>query len=241
MGSLNSGSVLRLLARISFCAFLFVFTANASQLILNGSFSGGLFTNWTLTNDHNSGGSFFAQNTKPTPLTGNDTVGASAGNTYFAVSDAYGNGPHALTQTFTAPLGAGIVEILSFSIFVNDLYGSSGLGGQVDLLSTESDPLLGAPLAIFYSADTAEVGGAPNPYVDFTMDITSYLTQGATYQLRFLQSDWTGPINVGVDSVSLTANGPSPAPAPEPATLIPLSLLLSGFIATRVRRKIRGN
>src|SRR5580698_7811391 len=91
-------------------------TATAGQLILNGGFEAGL-TDWTTTDSNPFGtpGSFFADTGTTTPLNGFPTVGAFAGTGY-AVSDSQGPGSHALTQTFTAPVGL-TDAVLSFEMF----------------------------------------------------------------------------------------------------------------------------
>jgi hypothetical protein len=83
------------------------------------------------------------------------------------------------------------------------------------------------------------VGGLPNPYVFSSVDLTSLLTAGNTYTISFLESDSTGPINVGLDDVSLVAT--PLAATPEPKLLaFPLAFLV-GIIALRARRKAQLN
>ncbi len=214
---------------IAICALTFALSANAAQILTNGGFESGDFTGWTVTNS-NTTGSFFVTNSPVSPLTGNPTVGPNSG-TYYAVSDSFIPGTYALTQTFTDPVGSNYA-ILSFAVFVNDQFGGSGAGGRVDLLAAGANPLTGTPLATFFSADTAVMGGNPNPYIVTSVNITSLLTVGTSYQLRVLESDATGPINVGVDSFSLNASS-----VPEPAMLAPLTLLCGAVIASARRRK----
>jgi hypothetical protein len=209
--------------------------ARGSQLISNGGFESGL-SGWTTTDTTDpSVGSFFADITTTSPLFGFPTVGPFAGAGY-AVSDSFAPGSHALTQTFTAPVGL-TSAILSFEMFVNDQNGGgSGLGGEVDLLAAGADPLLGTPLATFYTADTGVVGGEPNPYVLTSLDIVGDLVGGTDYELRFLESDATGPINAGVDAVSLDATVAAAA-TPEPSTLLSAFLVAGGALLYVVRRK----
>ena len=209
------------------CFAALVPSLSASQLILNGGFETGNFTNWVVTNS--SGDGTFSVATAPvTPLTGNPTVGPSSG-TYYAVSDQYGPGSYAITQTFTVPAGS-LSSILSFNVFVNDEYDLGGSFGEVDLLAGNANRLTGTPLAIFYRADTFVVNGRPNPYVAFSMDINSLLVAGSTYQLRAIDSD-TNPLNVGVDNFSLLTS----TAVPEPVTFAPF-LLGAAFFAFRKRR-----
>ena len=197
------------------------FTAGADQLIVNGGFESGL-TGWTVTDDASGSGSFFANTGTLTPLNGFPTVGAHSGTGY-AVTDQFGPGSHAISQSFAA--AAGDHYTLTFSMFVNDQFGGN-FGGLVYLVAGGGDPLAGIGQAL-YSADTIVTNGAPNPYVTETIDITGDLVGGNTYQLVFFESDSVGPVNVGVDDVSLVRT-------PEPAGLMPISLaLLAGFVALR--------
>jgi hypothetical protein len=208
-------------------------TASAAELIINGGFESGL-SGWTTTDSADpSQGSFFADSDVVTPLTGDATVGAFAGTGY-AVSDAFGPGSHALTQTFTAPVGL-TSAVLSFEMFVDDEFGGSGLGGEVDLLAGGADPLGGVPLATFITADTAVVGGIPNPWVLTSVDITGDLVGGTDYELRFLESDANGPIHVGVDAASL--NVTASAATPEPSTQLLTLLIAAGALLYVARRK----
>jgi hypothetical protein len=207
--------------------------ARAEELIINGGFESGL-SGWTNVDSIDpSLGSFFADTDVVTPLNGYPTVGPFDGTGY-AVSDSFIPGTHALTQTFMAPVGV-TSAVLSFEMFVDDESGGSGTGGEVDLLSSGADPLTGTPLETFYTADTAVAGGEPNPWVLTTVDITADLVGGTDYQLRFLESDATGPINVGVDAVSLDAS--AAAATPEPSTLLSTLLIVAGVSLYLVRRK----
>jgi hypothetical protein len=217
------------------CIFLLAFTANAGQILNNGGFESGNLTGWFTADSAASYGSFYADNQLYTPLNDNATVGPQAGS-WYAVSDAYAPGTHALTQTFTDPLGT-TSALLSFSIFVNDLFGGGGTGGEVALFANGANPLAAAPLVVLWGPnDTAESSlNVPNAWVTVTnMNITGDLTAGTTYELSFLESDSTGPINVGVDSVSLVTTGNGNGSTPEPSMLIPTALL-AAFFAYRAR------
>ena len=89
------------------------FTLNASQILNNGSFESGL-TGWTVTNSTTDGSGWFVTNQSQTPLNGYPTVGPSNGS-YYAVTDEAGPGLHALTQTFTDPLGTTSAIVSSMS------------------------------------------------------------------------------------------------------------------------------
>ncbi len=219
------------------CVLSLALTAQANEVLTNGGFETGTFAGWTVS-DVGGPGSFFVTGATTTPLTGNPTVGPASGN-FYAVSDQYGPGTHVITQSFTA--AANTDYLLSFDMFVNDWAAFNSappqFGGEADLIAGASDPILGPALDVFYHADTQVVGGVPNPYVHTSLDITGDLTAGDTYQLRFLESDSTAPLNVGVDSVSLIAT--STTATPEPKLLFFPLALLAGIVVYRARRTVR--
>ena len=222
---------MRTLASLAILALACV-SARADQLIVNGGFENGSLAGWAATTTGGDGG-FFASADPYTPLTYNATVGANSGS-YYAVSDDYSGSQKYLTQTFQTPAGFQSAT-LSFAIFVDDIdgafFGSSGVGGQVSLLSSSGS----LTDTLFGPADTFENPGFPNPYVSFSQDIASYLAPNTTYQLQFSSSDSAGLINVGGDDVSLTTTGGA-AVTPEPSSLC---LLASGgaFVLSFARRR----
>ena len=217
------------------CGLCLAFTASATQLIGNGGFESGDFTGWTTASSAGSGGGWFVSNAASSPSNGFPTAGPNSGNDY-AVTDGEGPGTNVLYQSFIDPLGT-TSAVLSFDAFVNDNFGASGFGGEVDLLAGNADPLTGTAIASFFSQDTTVSGGNPNPYVAYSQDISSLLTPGSTYLIRAYESDSSGPINFGVDDFSLVTT--SSSTAPEPATAIPTALLACVFAYRAMRRKAR--
>jgi hypothetical protein len=219
----------------SICVLSLALTARANEVLVNGGFETGTFAGWTVSDV--GPGSFFVTSAPVTPLTGNPTVGPATG-TFYAVSDQFGPGSHVITQSFTA--AANTDYLLSFDMFVNDYATAFGAGpqygGEADLIAGGADPLLAPMTTQFYQADAQVVGGIPNAYVHTSLDITGDLTAGDTYQLRFLESDSTAPLNVGVDSVSLIA---TPTATPEPKLLFFPLALLAGIVVHRARRTAR--
>jgi len=218
------------------------FTGGATQILLNPSFETGNFQFWTVTNDNYPGdvdSNWFVNSGTLTPLNGNPTVGSSAGS-YYAVTDQFGPGTHALIQSFIDPLGT-TSAILSFDIFVNDVgaWGdilAGGGSGEVDLLAAGVDALTGTAIQVFYGpSDIVLLNGVPNSYVHFSGDISSYMTPGQTYQLRVLETDTSGLFNVGVDNFALNV---TTSPTPEPGTAGPMALL-AGILGYGWRRKLR--
>jgi hypothetical protein len=205
--------------------------AFASQLFTNGGFEAGSLSGWSTAGTAGSDDLFYADDTNITPLNGFPTAGPDTGS-WYAVSDMTGLvAPESsyLTQAVTIPKSFDIV--LSFDIFVNDVFGSSGAGGEVGIWANGANPLTATPLFVVYGpSDTAAPNGSGNPWKAVSVAVTADLTAGVTYQFGVLESDSTGPINVGVDNLSLVT-------VPEPATLLPSALLLAGLFVYRVRCK----
>jgi hypothetical protein len=236
---------MRLKFSVVVCGLGLVMSANASQLFTNTGFetNGGngtaSFTGWTTGATTGSDDDFYADDTTITPLNGFPTVGPNSGS-WYAVSDMTGlvtPETSYLVQTVTIPVGTADVAF-SGEIFVNDVFGGSGLGGEIGIWASGADPLTTAPIFVIYSADTAISAGAPNPYVLVSQDITGDVTAGTTYEIGVLESDSTGPINVGVDDFSLIAT-PAAGGVPEPGMLLPTALVGAGMLIYRKRRKVR--
>jgi hypothetical protein len=221
---------------LALCGSLACTSAFGTQLFVNGGFENGDLSSWNSGGTAGSGDAFSADNTGVSPE-GFPTVGPNSGS-WYAVSDstgccAPGTEQAYLTQNVTIPLFS-TDDLLSFAIFVNDDFGSSGAGGEVGIWAAGADPLLTGPLFLLYGpVDTAVSGGNPNPYVDESLDIASDVVAGLTYQIGVLESDTTGPINVGVDDFSLVTS------TPEPGMLFPVALLGAGMLFYRARRKVR--
>jgi hypothetical protein len=224
----------------------FAVSMNASQLFTNGSLAtnGGngstSFSGWVTGGTTGSDDDFYADNTDITPLNGNPTAGPDSPSAWYAVSDMTGlvtPETSYLIQTVTIPVGT-VDDLLTLDLFVNDQFGSSGLGGEVAIWASGADPLTTAPLTVVYGpADTAVVTGAPNPWVAISQDITADVTAGTSYEIGVLESDSTGPINVGAANFSLVATPASSVP--EPGMLLPAGLLAAGMFAYRARRRAR--
>ena len=226
----------------------------AIQLISNGGFETGNFAPaWSVSNLAGSSGSFFVDTPgSTTPLFGIATAANPGGGSFYAVSDQNAPGTHALTQSFTVPVGATSV-ILTFEMFVNsgaalavnpaglDHTASPNQHARIDILTAGAsvfDTGAGVLTNLFIGVDP--LGSNPNPFTAYTFDITGL--GAGTFQLRFAEVDNQLFLNMGVDNVSIVAMGditatPSSVVA-EPASL---TLLLTGIaglgLAARRRRK----
>lgn len=233
-----------MLRKSFFSVLVIAASANASQLFTNGGLetNGGngstSFTGWSTGGTATSDDDFYADNTGITPLNGFPTVGPDSGS-WYAVSDMTGLvSPEEayLIQSVAIPIGTTDL-VFSADIFVNDQFGDSGNGGELAIWANGANPLTTGPLAVIYGpSDTALVDGNPNPYILVNVDVTSDVTAGGTYEFGVLESDATGPINVGVDNFSLNATSSA---TPEPAMLYPTALLAAGMFICRPRRKVR--
>jgi Subtilase family/PEP-CTERM motif len=207
-------------AGILFPLFGLAVDAHAVQLISNGGFETGL-TGWAVASSAGSGGSWFADTGRSTPLTGNPTVGPLSGTGY-AVTDQVGPGVNALSQNYTVPSGTTSLT-LSFDMFMNDWASSAGDETmKVLILGTGGNPVTGAgTLLTLFSGDTVVTGGVPDPYVAYNFAITGFVP-GDTYILDYQETDTLFNMNVGVDDVSLNAA------VPEPSSV---ALLLAALVA----------
>lgn len=238
--------------------------ASVLELIDNGGFETGDLTDWTVTDQSGSDGTFgVIPNGDVVPDSeGHPTLTNPDGQDYVAVS--YQNGPsaNALSQLFTVPDMATQVSLF-FDLFANNWYTTedgvttivdpAGLHlpedteefipnqhARVDILKADADPLSTTPADIlgnFYlGADPSDPNEDLNPFLEYSFDVTGLLTAGETYMLRFGQVDNEYFFNLGVDNVSVLATVPSKS-VPEPATLGLMAIGLAGLGAMRRRKK----
>jgi hypothetical protein len=207
----------------------------ASADVVNGGFEAGL-TGWTVSNQADGNGSWYAASGTNGPQSNLQTVGAKSGTGY-AVSDQTGPGAHALTQSITVGAGS---NFLTFDMFINDFDGGPTCGNglnytispsecaRVDILTAAATAFdTGAGVVDNLFAGVTPGNPGPNPYIHYTFNLSG-LTPG-NYQLRFAEVDNQGNFLMGVDNVTLGT--------PEPSSLLLMGSGLLGGIGT-LRRKL---
>jgi hypothetical protein len=216
--------------------------ANSIQLIVNGGFETGNFTGWNAQTEAGGDGPFLVSSGTTAPLSGRSTAGPSSG-TFYAIADQNDTvAASVLTQGFTVAAGASSV-VVSFDLFVNN-FSSGGVVtgpidfkkdtqfGTVDLLTGTANAFSTAPADVlrnFYQgADDPSI--ISNPYTTYTFDITSLVSAGGRYQIRFGDVASQDFIAMGVDNVSVTETV-----APEPATFLLIVPALGALAAWKRR------
>lgn len=194
-------------------------TTAAASLLTNGDFETGNFTGWSVTAQGN--GNWFVANGTHPPLNATDVIAGAANGMFLAVTDQTRPGAFSLVQAFTVPIDAGFVE-LSFSMFV-DNYGpravtstldyTTGINqhARVDILADGAsafDTSASSVIANFYLGSDA--GNTSNPYTHYRFNLTSLVTPGATYQIRFADVANQSVLHQGVDAVRIIAEIPEP-------------------------------
>jgi hypothetical protein len=224
--------------------------ANAAlvELITNGGFETGTLAGWTSTDQAGSDGNWSIDNDGLTPLSGTPTVGSSSGS-FYAVTDQTGPGTHALEQSFFVPVGVSCL-MLTFDMFVNDGFGSGAIvdplgldytGGpnqhaRVDIMTAAAGLFSTAAIditSVLIAPMLDSFASNPNPYTTYMFDLTSILTPGGTYKLRFAEVDNQLFLNQGIDNVSLIANTTE---VPAPSTLAIFALAMIGLGSRRLKK-----
>ena len=204
-----------------------------SELITNGDFTNDL-SDWTVASLAGSSGDWFASGVgsiTPRSIVTTTSVHGAAEGTY-AISDQTGPATQVLLQEFTVPDMSTSV-ILSFDMFVNDANsgavvdpigldhtGPANQHARVDILvedanvfDTGSDVLSN----LFLTAGSPQVPN-PQPFTHYEFDLTSLLSDGGTFGLRFGATSNLSTLNMGVDNVSVAVLPEVTLPPTNPPT-----------------------
>jgi hypothetical protein len=189
--------------------------AHADELISNGGFETGDFTDWTTNTLGGSFGGISVSNLisgAPLPFSGFGAPGA-AGGTYYASVDQNGAGGYEAYQSFTVAANATVSY--SFDLFSLDYsgaaplnpgyFGENGLTDEaaqyvrVDILDS-----MGAVLA------NLALEGSVGSYQNYSGDLSAVVAAGGTFTFRFRHFDNQFFYTTALDNVSLQSVVPLP-------------------------------
>ena len=213
------------------------------ELLSNGDFETGDLSFWSTA--QNGNGDYYLA-TNPTGALPHSTQSAGPnpdGGGFVAISDmifTQNTGSHALIQSFTVPPNAiqvtlywdHILQCDPAIMFIGD---SSFVGGfdekqfgRVDLLSAAAPAFEeGAGLLKNYFAEEVNYVPTTAMWMENTRDMTSDVTPGETYQIRFADAGCNYGVNFGIDNVSILV---VVADTPSIPTLSQWGLFLFGLI-----------
>jgi hypothetical protein len=239
MNLMSTSSIVKKLSIAAGAAFIALGTgggAQAIELINNGGFEAGNFTNWSVTNN-GSGGCDTDWMVNSTGQTGCLPLSPATEGANAAYNSFDGNGPQEfrLEQTFFVPNNIASAALSWFDQAVWNLTFGASLDREfrVDILA--SSGTVNVFSQIFEAGTSAQY--------DWTArlaDVTSILqaNEGQTLTLAFsniIPQAFTGPGGFGLDQVSLDVTTSEPESVPEPASV--LGLLAVGALGAGSARK----
>lgn len=218
------------------------------DLIANGSFESG-FDQWNVQTWERSNGSLQVTTSTVGFESGQGLPGAYDG-THYAATDQNGPSAHALTQFFSVGEAPGSAA-LAFAMAINNRGAATVVGSDFDPIGSGPNQYVSVdlfkgmadgfspttPLWNFFTGSTLNSSFmVSNPWVLYTFDVTSLLSEPGYYTLRFAEVDNAGWQSISIDQVSLVA---SSTVTPEPLSIALLGTGLAGIAMARRRRKPR--
>ena len=217
-------------------------SAQATELLTNGSFETGDFTGWTALTAPGSNGGIEVISGAVAPNSNLPIVGPSEGG-FHAVTGQNGPGAYALSQGVSLT-GGETSLILSFDIFAVtdvplvddgnlDFNGAPNQHARVDIIApgagfgTDGGSVIASVLAPFITSDFANI-----EYETVSLDILPLLAGITDFEIRFAQADNQFFFSLGVDNVSLISNT-AVVPLPAAAPLMIAGLAGLGFMRRR--------
>ncbi|MDX1934446.1 MAG: PEP-CTERM sorting domain-containing protein [Capsulimonadales bacterium] len=193
-----------------------------------------------------------------------NTLPGGGGDHYAAVTPPTGSegfpGAYALYQYFTVPHGFVDRVTLRFQMFVADYAGFGPIVspsappdelfsffdpfdpnqfGRVDLLNVDAAPFSTAATDVrrnlYIGTEFSSSVSDPAPYIQYTIDITNFVSPGGRYMLRFAQVQSVSVLAMGVDNVSVISNGQANSPEPSVIALFLSGAVGGGFLLRRRR------
>jgi hypothetical protein len=195
---------LKILLAVAAVAAMVASGATAGNLLINGGFETGDFTGWTEVDELGGSGSWFVQaQGAGTPLNGFATPTLAGGGNYFADTDQYGGGSHALSQSFIGTAGGHYT--LSFEAYADDQSGQGPLGTGVDYNNSPNQHV-----QVDLNGVNVYYGILTPAWASYSFDVSADVVTGGN-TLTFTEVDDLSFLNEGLDNVSLTASVPEPA------------------------------
>ncbi|MCP2732091.1 PEP-CTERM sorting domain-containing protein [Limnofasciculus baicalensis] len=213
-------------------------TAQAAELINNGGFETGDFTNWSVTNN-GSGGCDTDWHVNATGYTGCNLLSPATEGTFAAYNSFEGDGPQQfrLEQTFFVPNNI-TSAVLSWADEANMfIFSVLNREFQVDLVTSSGS------VNIF--SQIFQRGPRQYAWTARLADVTSILqaNQGQSVTLAFtniIPEQFSGPGGFGLDKVSLDVTTGESQSVPEPASVLGLLGLGGLGAASSLKRKLQG-
>jgi hypothetical protein len=219
-------------------------SARAASIILNGGFESG-FTNWTTVDE--TGGTTAGWQIQTGTLSPINmvTVPAPPQGLHAAMTDSGGPGSHALLQSFVVAPNSSAT--LTFDLFVaNQAAFSTPASLDFNVIPNQQariDILTGATTVANAFSLSSVADNVLDPsantvaYSQYSFDITSAVSKGGTFTLRFAEVDNQNIFNLGVDNVAIVT---APLATPEPTSQVQTAIaayLLVAFAAARRRAR----